>query len=277
MRNQRVVWGGVDHYRKARHMSKNKALAILRKLDAYTLHHPVRRKFNGRRIIALKINDVWQMDLADFSKSENFNGGYRTILVAIDSLSRFLRTLLLKTKRPAEIKRAMIRLFRGGNAHTRIFCDRGGEFYNKIVKEYLSRKKVHMYSTFSPVVKASQAERVIRTLRDRIFRYFRVTGKYHFVSVLPKIMRDYNNTKHRTLGISPSEVTPENELELFNKINGKPIVPSVKKKLKVEDKVRVLLHRRGLFSRELASDFPSPSRAPPTRSAPMGGCVGVVG
>ncbi|XP_064459081.1 organic cation transporter protein-like [Ornithodoros turicata] len=36
MRNQRVV-GGVDRYRKARHMSKNKALAILRKLDAYTL------------------------------------------------------------------------------------------------------------------------------------------------------------------------------------------------------------------------------------------------
>ncbi|XP_064482996.1 uncharacterized protein LOC135395837 [Ornithodoros turicata] len=72
-----------------------------------------------------------------------------------------------------------------------------------------------------------------------------VTGKYHFISVLPKIVRDYNNTKHRTLGISPSEVTPENKFELFNKINGKPVVPPVKKKLKVGDKVRVLLHRKG--------------------------------
>ncbi|XP_064461741.1 uncharacterized protein LOC135371697 [Ornithodoros turicata] len=102
-----------------------------------------------------------------------------------------------------------------------------------------------MYSTFSPVIKASQAEQVICTLRNRIFRYFRVTGKYHFVSTLLKIVPDYNNTKHRTLGISPSEVMPENELELFTKINGKPVVPSVKKKLKVRDKVRVLLHRKG--------------------------------
>ncbi|XP_064488314.1 uncharacterized protein LOC135400402 [Ornithodoros turicata] len=105
-----------------------------------------------------------------------------------------------------------------------------------------------MYSTLSPVIKASQAERVIHTLRDRIFSWFRVTGKYHFVSALPEIVRDYKNTKHRTLGISPFEVTPENELGLFNKINGKPVVPSVKKKLKVGDKVgdkeRALLHRK---------------------------------
>ncbi|XP_064488381.1 uncharacterized protein LOC135400480 [Ornithodoros turicata] len=165
------------------------------------------------------------MDLTDFSNYKRLNGGYRYILVAIDSLSCFLCILPLKTKWPTETKRTMIRLFRGGNAPTRIFCDRGGKFYNKTIKEYLARKKVHMYSTFSSVIKASQAEWVIRTLRDRIFWYFRVTGKYCFVSVLPKIVGDYNNTKHRTLGISPSEVTPENELELFNKIYGKPVVP----------------------------------------------------
>ncbi|XP_064480319.1 uncharacterized protein LOC135393906 [Ornithodoros turicata] len=215
------------------------------KLDAYTQHHPVRRKFNRRRIIALKIDNMWQMDLADFSKYKRFNGGYHYILVAIDFLFHFLRTLPLKMKCPAEMIGAMIRLFRRGNVLTRIFCDRGGEFYNKTVKKYLSRKKVHIYSIFSPVIKASQAERVIRTLRDRIFRYFRVTGKYHFICALPKIVRDINNTKHRTLGISPSEITPKNKLALFNKINGKPVVLSVKKKLKVRDKVRALLHKKG--------------------------------
>ncbi|XP_064483005.1 uncharacterized protein LOC135395846 [Ornithodoros turicata] len=185
------------------------------------------------------------MDLTDFSKYKRFNGGYRYILVAIDSLCRFLRTLLLKTKRPAEMKRATIRLFWEGNASIRIFCDRGGELYKETFKKHLARKKVFMYSTFSPVTKASQAERVTRTLHDRIFHYFRVTGKYHFVSVLPKIVRDYHNTKHRTLGISPSEVTPETKLELFNKINGKPVIPSMKKKLKLGYKGRVLLHREG--------------------------------
>ncbi|XP_064466193.1 uncharacterized protein LOC135377590 [Ornithodoros turicata] len=62
--------------------------------------------------------------------------------------------------------------------------------------------------------------------------------------MLPKIVRNYNNTKHRTLGISLSEVTHENELELFNKINGKAVVPSMKKKFQVGDKMRVLLQRK---------------------------------
>ncbi|XP_064458858.1 uncharacterized protein LOC135369124 [Ornithodoros turicata] len=60
-----------------------------------------------------------------------------------------------------------------------------------------------------------------------------VTGKYHLVSALPNIVCEYDTTKNRST---------ENELELFNKTNGKSIVPSVKKELKVEDKVRVLLH-----------------------------------
>lgn len=235
--------GGVERYRKARNLSKQKALAILRGIDAYTLHVPVRRNFNRRRIIALAVNELWQIDLADFSKYKRFNGGYRYVLVAIDSLSRFARVAPLKTKRPLEVKKALMRLFRGGNIPYKILSDEGGEFKNSTVKDYLQRKKIHHYSTFTGV-KASQAERFIRTLRDRVFRYFRVTGKYHYVSALPRIVQDYNHSKHRTIGMSPAEVNAENEMSVFNKVNGKPVVPSVKKKLNVGDRVRVLLHRR---------------------------------
>ncbi|XP_064469098.1 uncharacterized protein LOC135383643 [Ornithodoros turicata] len=150
------------------------------------------------------------------------------------------------------------------------------EYYNKTVKEYLAKKKVFMYSTFSRMVKASQVK--VSVVLQVVLPRFRVTGKYNFVSALLKIVQhhytkttqltncnnntNYNNTKDRTLGISPSEVTPENELGLFNKVNEKPVVPSVKMKLKLGDKVRALLHRKYFQNSSEGRFSPSPTVVP---------------
>ena len=55
--------------------------------DAYTLHKPIRRNFRRNRVFVGGIDQQWQMDLADMQSMQNFNDGYRYLLVCIDVFS----------------------------------------------------------------------------------------------------------------------------------------------------------------------------------------------
>lgn len=225
--------GGVERFKNANKLSKREALSILRRLDAYTLHRQVNtRKFKRRRIIAFGVNDIWQMDLVDFSKYKRFNKGYRYVLVVVDSLSRYVRALPLKKKRPEEVKRALARMFRDdGVKPRRIFSDKGGEFHSRLLRTYFLKNKIHHYSNYSPY-KASQCERFNRTLRERIFRHFRSSGSFRYLSVLPRIIQDYNSTRHTVTGIAPRDVNKENEVDIFIRVNAKRTSYSSKKSSK---------------------------------------------
>ena len=60
--------------------AKIKEWLIIQK--TYTLYKPARRKFKTRNRVAVgRIDQQWQMDLADVQK---FNDGYRQLLVRID-------------------------------------------------------------------------------------------------------------------------------------------------------------------------------------------------
>jgi len=52
--------------------------------EAYTLHRPVRRNFQRRRIIVSGINEQWQVDLIDLTKLKKFNNGHTFVLIVID-------------------------------------------------------------------------------------------------------------------------------------------------------------------------------------------------
>ena len=69
-------------------------------------------------------------------------------------------------------------------------------------------------------VKASMAERLIRTLKERIWRHFCHTGKKRWVDVLDDIVYSYNHTRHRTIGRCPADVNKSNETIVWQYVYG---------------------------------------------------------
>jgi len=65
------------------------------------------------------------------------------------------------------------------------------------------------------------AERVNRTLRDKLHRHFTYKNTYKYIDVLPKFVKGYNATVHSTTGMAPSEVSDTDVLTIWNKMRGK--------------------------------------------------------
>ena len=104
--------------------------------------------------------------------------------------------------------------------------DQGPEFYNKKFLDLLKRHNIKHYSTHSDR-KSAIVERFNRTLKTRMYRAFTSQGSHRWVDILPDLVAGYNNSKHRSIGMTPNEVTPANE-----HIVRKRLFPEIKKKRK---------------------------------------------
>ena len=103
-----------------------------------------------------------------------------------------------------------------------IITDRGLEFYNSKVQNVFLKYGINHYSTNTKTPwKASMAERVIRTIKSRLQKYFYKTKSKKWVEILPDIIANYNKTPHRTIGMAPDQVTVRNSKEIFKKQFGK--------------------------------------------------------
>ena len=93
--------------------------------------------------------------------------------------------------------------------------------------------------------KAAYAERVIKTIKMRLYRYMLKNAKYRYIDVLDKVVGSYNRTTHRMLGQSPYSVNKQNESEVRlnqHRLKRKPNVNKLQKRkfsFKIGDKVRV--------------------------------------
>lgn len=81
--------------------------------------------------------------------------------------------------------------------------------------------------------KASIPDRVIRTIRGRLYRYFQKERTHRYIDILPDLVNNYNSTPQRSLGgLAPKEVTSDNEADVLKKKNQNKSVHPVKKKKK---------------------------------------------
>ena len=88
-----------------------------------------------------------------------------------------------------------------------------------------------MYSTYNEG-KSVVAERVIRTLKNKLYKHMRATGKNGYYDVLDDIGNEYNNTKHNTLKMKPKDVKDDNKRVYIDENNEKD------SRFKVGDRVR---------------------------------------
>ena len=198
----------------AKHTSKNISTAAdwLSSQDAYTLHKPVRRRFQRRKTIALGIDHLWQSDLIDVSNISRYNDGVCFILCCIDCFSRYAWTVPLKNKSSVTVLYAFDSILKSSLRRcTYLQTDKGREYLNGNFQSYLKRNNILFYTSENNDIKCALVERFNRTLKTRMYRYFTYTNSRRFVEVLPDLTRSYNASYHSSIRMAPVDVTKETE------------------------------------------------------------------
>ncbi|GFY27989.1 uncharacterized protein TNCV_4563421 [Trichonephila clavipes] len=80
--------------------------------DAYTLHKPVRHKFQRNRVFVSDIDRQFQADLVDMQSLAEFNKGYKYLLTCIDLFSKFAWAVPLKDKFGKSVKSGLEIIFK---------------------------------------------------------------------------------------------------------------------------------------------------------------------
>ena len=116
---------------------------------------------------------------------------------------RFPKTGIVVTEASKKIlKRAE------GRTPQRLETDDGKEFYNHTFQKLMKDKDIHHFSTTGDT-KASVVERFDRTLKSRMYRYFTSANTYKYLNILQALVKGYNESFHRGIGMKASEVTLE--------------------------------------------------------------------
>jgi hypothetical protein len=125
------------------------------------------------------------------------------------------------------------------------------EFIGKQVKTYLKDLKI-VQSLTSNEVKANYAERCIKTIKTRMYRYFTHKQTYTYVDKLQDFADSYNNTVHRSIKRAPAQVNAENAHQVWFDLYALPLMKKSKDHkehiLKVGELVRIT-YLRSTFHR----------------------------
>lgn len=222
--------------------------------DAYSLMQPTKYKFKRQRVITRGIDDMWDIDLAEVGNIAEHNNEYKYLLVVIDVFSKYLWVQPMKNKTHTSVIEAFKKIFEETDRRPRTLrSDKGTEFKNRWVKAFLKNEGIHPYTTKNET-KANYAERVIRTLKGLMQRYFLHNQTFKYTDVLQALVYNYNHRPHSTLnGLAPSSINKKNESKLWKYMYIDKLKLSKRKKkgykLKVGDQVRIS-HNKYTFQRD---------------------------
>jgi len=191
----------------------------LSRTDTYTLHKPIKKRFKRRKYVVSGINALWQCDLTELLQFAKYNNGYKYILLKIDVFSRKASAIQLKTKSASDVTNAFKDILKSENSFPdQLQTDKGKEFFNSKFQSMLSSYNIHHYASENQEIKASLVERLQRTLKSRLFRYFTHSNSYQWIDVLQDFIDSYNKTVHSSIGIKPIDISAKNQEEIWQRI-----------------------------------------------------------
>ena len=205
---------------------------------AEELHKPISRKFKKRKVYSTFKDKIWGVDSADMQLLSKYNKGIRFLLCVIDIFSKYAWVVPLKDKKGISIVKAFQSILKQSNRKpNKIWVDKGSEFYNAYFKKWLQDNDIVMYSTQNEG-KSVVAERFIRTLKSKIYKYMTSISKNVYIDKLDYIVDEYNNTYHTTIKMKPADIKDNTYINANKEINNKD------PKFKVGDHVRISKYKK---------------------------------
>ena len=242
--SQPASFGGLDAVYRAvkekgkRKISRKQVQDWLSQQDVYTLHKPARRHYKRSRVIVPGIDAQFQEDLVDVQNLSRFNKGYKYLLTCIDIFSKRAWVVPLKTKQGQELVKAFQTILSSGRKPNKLQTDQGTEFLNRVFQKFLRENNIDFF-TVNSGLKASVVERFNRTFKNKMYKYFTAKNTLTYIDVLPKLVKSYNNTYHRSIKMKPSQVTKSNEAKVWDTLYGNDVDKRVRYKFQVGDRVRI--------------------------------------
>ena len=142
----------------------------------------------------------------------------------MDAFSKYAWVEPIKSKTGIAVTEAFKKFLRRAEGRTpqTLQTDDGKEIYNHTFQKLMKDKDIHHFSTTGDT-KASMVEQFNRTLKSRMYRYFTSANSYKYLNVLQALVRGYNESFHRSIGMKPSEVTLENVSDVWDTLYSKKI------------------------------------------------------
>ena len=195
---------------------------------------PPKKNYNPtNKIIYNQLDEIWSTDLADMIEYKiSNNKGYRYIFVIIDNDSKYLWAIPLKNKYSQTITNEFSNILTKSKGKSlKLESDRGTEFYNSIFQNLLKLKNIHHYSRFTDEG-PSIAGRVIRTIRNLLKKPVFEKGKADWLSELPCVIKQYNNTNHHSIKMTPVQASKKsNEKLVYSNLQDRGVKGQPKFKL----------------------------------------------
>lgn len=181
--------------------------------EVYTTHRKVIRRFPRRKIVSGGLGESWQSDLADVKAIKDQNGGMQFLLVSIDVFNRFAYAVPIKSKTNQEVIRGFKDTFNQAGLKPKSLClDLGKEFRSGLMADFFKKHEIDIFTPSTNTEhKCSLIERFIQTLKNKMYKYFTFKGNFHYLDVLPKIMKAYNSAVHPAIEAAPRSVTKANQ------------------------------------------------------------------
>ena len=141
-----------------------------------------------------------------FSK---FNRGFKYLLAVIDVFSKHGWLIPLKDKTGKSVASALKTIFKERKPE-KMWVDKGKEFYNKDVKDL-----IELYSTENEE-KSSVVERWIRTMKEKMWKYFTANSTNVYLNQLSSLVKEYNNSRHSSIRVVQARLGCENEQPIYS-------------------------------------------------------------
>ena len=198
-----------------------------------------KNKYATNKTDVYHIDDIWTLDILDLKDyGQKNNRGYRYVLVIIDNFSKFGWKVPLKSKNAIILKDSFESILISSKRKPNLIeSDRGKEFYNIILQDFLNKNKILLYSRNCSFGSAF-AERFNRTIRDLLKKIVFEKRDGNFIDVLPTITKQYKNRIHSSTKLTPIKASlKKNEGFVYKYLlhKRKKITP----KVQINDLVRV--------------------------------------
>lgn len=235
----------------------------LENFSPFSIHRPPKKETPRRRVLTTFKGSILAADLSDVREiNPRINNGTKYILVIVEFLSKMVYFFPLKNKSGSSVSAAFDLFFKSNPEYrfSNIWSDLGTEFLASKTRLVLKKYNSQIYHTTNFKLKASPAERVIRTLKKKIYMYLEATKKKKYIHILKDIQNSLNDEYKPSIGMRPTDVKdPKSEsLAWHNQYISLIQAKKTKQKIPLNSFVRILNTKISFFSKAYKASYGKP-------------------
>ena len=158
----------------------------------------------------------WQADLADMQGIARQNGKMRYLLIVIEVFFKFALSLPVHSKNADAIIAAYDQVLKVAQPRHpwRLQADKGKKFLNSDFQGLMQHNGMQHFANESER-KVTVVKRFNQIIKTRIWTSFSDRGSVRWVDVIQNIVKAYNHSHHRSIGMAPVNVQKKEEDSLW--------------------------------------------------------------